>query len=276
MKKKILITLIPALLIAASYGQDSASTDTCSKKDTVYIAKNGNLDLILGDVNHTIKKLSKGIDKSRKHGFGGGGGPTPGLIMLKMKPVALLTGTDNLLRDKTFNIDWGWDPFYFSGGMGYGGVGQGVRIGGGGWGGKRRYMSEPYGAARDSVVQLDVNVGYGGLLIEKAIVKEQLNYVMGCLVGGGAIRISRRFLEKESASAFVESAGADSPGTAQALMFVFEMHGGGTYTLLPWFHLGADANAALFYSNDGFDGPAAGFVTVNPGVKIRIIFGNIG
>jgi hypothetical protein len=245
------------------------------KQDTVFLLHNGDIKKIFTDLNRTMGDVNKGLNKTRVQGFGGAGGPIPAMLMIKMKPVALVIGREQGLSDKKFTIDWGWDPFFMMGGMGYGGLGHGVRIGGGGWGGSNRYVSERFGPNRDSTIQLDVHVGYGGFIIEKAFVKDRMNYMFGTLMGGGSIRISKRVLDNSESSAFIDFEGEEKPETAEAKCFVLQAYGGGTYTTLPWFHIGLDGNCALFLSSDGFYS-SQGFATLNPGIRLRIIFGNIG
>jgi hypothetical protein len=60
---------------------------------------------------------------------------------------------------------------------------------------------------------------------------------------------------------------------AVAPLWAFDLHGGVTYTLTRWMHIGLDASVTAFYSSTGFS-YRNHFSTVNPGVKLRLIFGN--
>jgi hypothetical protein len=61
---------------------------------------------------------------------------------------------------------------------------------------------------------------------------------------------------------------------AVAPLWAFDLHGGATYSLTKWMHLGLDASLTVFYSFNGFSYRQGSFHTVNPGLKLRLIFGN--
>jgi hypothetical protein len=240
-----------------------------TKKDTV---------LILEDkkVNGFLKNIRKTIDKSRKQGYGGGGGFTPCMLIVNINPVKELIQKEHNLSNKKFDIGFGrHELFIGGGGMGYGGIGHGIRIGGGGWGGTRKYTSALYGPNRDSLVTLDVEVGMGGFLIEKAFVKEKVNYMIGGMFGGGGFKVSKSFHSENKVSAFT---GGITGGEkeARASFTMLEIHGGLTYSVVSWFHVGVDANAMLFISTEAFGGSTDSFITPNGGARLRIMFGNIG
>lgn len=70
---------------------------------------------------------------------------------------------------------------------------------------------------------------------------------------------------------------ADDDERAEAPFGGIGLHGGFTYTMLPWMHLGADAQAMFLASVNGFPGPGNnGFVMLSPGLRVRIVFGNLG
>jgi hypothetical protein len=60
-----------------------------------------------------------------------------------------------------------------------------------------------------------------------------------------------------------------------------ELHAGCMLTFLSWLHLGFDLTVPAFISSSGFKVESGrrvtdSFITVNPGVRIRIALGNIG
>jgi hypothetical protein len=128
-------------------------------------------------------------------------------------------------------------------------------------------------------VELNVNLGYGGFMIEKATVKENINYVFGGILSFGGLQVTPNFYNADVPTAFTSMPmkNTDNQNSASAQLMGFELHGGATYTLLPWMHIGGDANALMVYSGDGFDGAGnSGFFGFYPGVRLRLIFGNLG
>jgi hypothetical protein len=41
-------------------------------------------------------------------------------------------------------------------------------------------------------------------------------------------------------------------------------------------HIGANVSLPMFFSADGFDAPTGSFMSANPALQIRLIFGNLG
>jgi len=263
-KDTIIVKKEPALLVK-------------SRKDTVV--------MIVDDVDDIITKIKGGVKKSRQQGFGGAGGPVPSIMAFNMKPVAKLIEYERA-RTKapparfTFpGLKDGYRVFTMGGGMGYAGVGNGIRIGGGGWGSTVRYNSEFYGEDEDSVTQLKVHVGFGGLLIEKAMVYNHFNFVTGGFLAFGSFEVTPEF-GKHGQSAFRFKADDKDFGNVSEVTAKFmgvELHTGGTYTLLPWFHVGGDITTLCVFSNEGFSSAGStGFFGFYPGMRLRIIFGNLG
>ncbi|MFH0920631.1 MAG: hypothetical protein V1913_09735 [Fibrobacterota bacterium] len=257
----------------------TAATVVNSDNEELIIIRKGKNDTVL-HISHAnilkwMDKMSERVDKSRKQGYGGAGGWTPMAMGIDLAPVRELLNREPDLRGKDFGIDHDYALFFGSGGMGYGGIGNGVRIGGLGWGGSRQYVSLPFGAAGDSLAQISVSAGFGGFLVEKAFVRDRMNYMAGAIFGGGSIDVQKNFYKESEPTAFTGNMGTDNE-TASATFAFIEVHGGFTYTMTRWFHAGADLNMAGFISSDGFGGLTSGFMSLNPGARIRIIFGNLG
>ena len=69
----------------------------------------------------------------------------------------------------------------------------------------------------------------------------------------------------------------DRDSYAKAEFFVLEAHGACSYTVVPgFFHLGIEASLPAFLSKEGFRGYVNDFYTINPGMKLKFIFGNLG
>jgi hypothetical protein len=233
---------------------------------------------------------------ARERGFGGSASFNTAVLQLQMKPVQTLINQYPDLKRLNFPIDSRYETFILAGGMGYGGVGNGIRLGGGGWGG-----SKTFGATRtlnvstadssnqiDSLYKLTVGVGMGGFLLEKAYVIDRLNIMLGGFIGAGGISILSDRSEGKKSLFFEASEGEDDEGdyTARepdfhAQFMLTELHAGLTYSMLSWLHLGLDGWCPLFFSSSGFrnrfEQPINdGFMSINGGVRVRIVLGNLG
>jgi hypothetical protein len=194
-----------------------------------------------------------------------------------MKPVYELVQRYSDLRSIGFPVKDEYGLVTMMGGVGYGALGSGIRIGGGGCGGSREYTR----SVNDTTYTLEVGIGYGGFMVEKALVAGDFNLFAGLMLGGGGIDVQ---LRSTVGTSFinVNPDPEDLPaGKADVGFFLVEAHGGFTYSILSWMHLGADITVPCFLSGNGFkigsqSNMTDGFVTVNPGLRLRIMFGNIG
>jgi hypothetical protein len=57
---------------------------------------------------------------------------------------------------------------------------------------------------------------------------------------------------------------------------MIEVHGGLVWTMRPVFHIGIDVVAPFFFSANGFEPYTADFYSVNPGIRLKFVFGNPG
>lgn len=276
---------------ASSAAPGQASTSATVKNsvkpvEPVLLIKSNKDTVILITDDHNIKKIlqnvTSSVKKSRVQGYGGAGGFSNRLVAVNMKPVVDLVNTDGKLQGISFpTLKNDFRMLTMSGGLGYGGLGNGIRIGGGGYGGSCKYVSSPYpknGTAPDSNVTLKVSFGFGGLLIEKARVKDNWNMYLGSFIGGGAMDIQKITSPVGKTSAFSDSWTDPTNGEkATAAFMSTEVHGGATYTIVPWLHIGGDFNALFYYSSSGFGlATSNSFYGVTPGIGFRVIFGNIG
>lgn len=104
--------------------------------------------------------------------LGGGGGPMPTLLFLDLEDLnGAITGAGYPQLDQVL---------FAMGGGGYGGALDGLRIGGFGVGG------DSLSTTGSRSVSLDL--GYGGMIIEKAVTTEEnFTVVLGAMLGGGAL-----------------------------------------------------------------------------------------
>jgi hypothetical protein len=219
------------------------------------------------------QSFSRSLSKSRVQGYGGGITFSPTIAALSMGPVQELVRNDYTLRQYRFNdIDGSYKPLLLMGGTVYGGLGNGVRIGVSGWGGEFEFTSSPIG---DSTIFLNVSHSFGGFMIEKAFVKNTMNYLVGGTIGFGSLTVTKGVSNNpwktisDEIDEIKEEAKAPYSGV--------NLHSGFTASVLPWMHIGADVNGSFLFSVNGFDIPGCkGFMTVVPGLRFRITFGNIG
>lgn len=242
-----------------------------SPKDTVVVLTRQNAEEFL----HQVRPMP---DLARKKGYGGCLGPTMGVLMLDTEPI------DQLLQDLPFpdirnRIDGPTESFPLFGGMLYGGVGHGTRIGLAGNGGSRSFGVRD----GDTVHTAQIGLGYGGFMVEKSIVVHDLNLILGGLVGAGGMGVTVTKTDWNNAFQSGDDLDAHAQITAGAAMFVIQLHGGFTYSILPWFHAGIQGVLPVFYSGGGFRFEESRilpltdpFLTVNGGVQVRIVLGNIG
>lgn len=247
----------------ASGGNDDDVVVVKETKDTVYVVSRRRMKQMASGFRRKTREM-------RLKGYGGSGGPFFGIAGIDMGPVRELVENDRQLREYRFDIGR-YEPFGVNGGMGYGGVGHGLRLGGLGMSGSRSFRGKNGG---DSTVVLETEVSYGGFLVEKAFVKERLNAIAGGVMGSGTFEAVRRAYGEST----IFHAGEDEPAksTAEARFFCAQVHGALTYTVATFFHVGAAVSVPTFVSTNGFDYRSSDFVSVNPSLTVRVMFGNLG
>jgi hypothetical protein len=167
-----------------------------------------------------------------------------------------------------------FEPIATTGGMGYVGLGNGLRIGGGATGGNRYFASDPYEG--DSIVSLNVSVHYGGVIIEKAFVLNRFNFLSGTQVGGGSMTTTIHHTVESGSFMFNPSRSKNRGESKTANFFLLEFHGGVTFSLAPFLHFGTEVSLPVFYSQEGFEASTNAFISMNPAIQLRIVFGNLG
>jgi len=257
--------------------------DSLKKTVILTVRKDDDDDDDTIDATIISKKLStisqafgKSMSKSRAQGYGGGIIFSPTIAALSTKPVQTLVRNDITLRRYSFtDIDGSYQPLLLIGGSVFGGLGNGVRIGVSGWGGEYEFTS---GTNGDSTIFLNVSHSFGGFMIEKAFVKNNMNYLVGGTIGFGSLTVIKGTTNDPWKALSDEVDDYKSKGEeAKAMYSGVNLHSGFTVTLLPWMHIGTDINGSFLFSVNGFDIPGCkGFVTVVPGLRFRITLGNIG
>ncbi|OGJ93774.1 MAG: hypothetical protein A2350_08485 [Candidatus Raymondbacteria bacterium RifOxyB12_full_50_8] len=233
---------------------------------------------------------------------------SPQYLHLDLSPVTSLCREEPGLNNYFF--DFSDNRFLMQGFAAYWGSKNNGRAGFGVWGGYRQYHSKPYTAVvlddsgapildtannsvlkQDSITHMVVIPAYAGILIEKSATFGAVNLFAGGVVGAGALVLVKSMEEQSEESAFYSVTtvqdtnwqsmhnpmqGNKSDGVAVAPLWVFDVHAGATYSFAKWFHAGAEGSLLMLYATDGFGAHSATFNSINPGIRLRIVFGNLG
>jgi hypothetical protein len=221
----------------------------------------------------------------------------PGIYSLDMEPIQNLARTDPLLSPFKFdfsNGDMMLHALQFSWGH--------KNDGRAGWalgGGFKRYSSNTVTRpvldslgnpvidinsnaliTQDSIVDLMTVLGYGGFLMEKSHAFGPVTVYGGGLVGGGAWVVIRDEQAGSQPSAFHSGMGDSTMPSgvdaAVAPLWVLDLHAGVTYTFSPWIHAGLEGSALMLYAPDGFSVRSETISTLNPGIRLKLVFGSLG
>jgi hypothetical protein len=154
----------------------------------------------------------------------------------------------------------------------------------------------------DSVVKLTTVFMHSGLLLEKSFgIGNKLNPYAGILAGGGVLMTVAQNKPARDAFRDVNDYDDDKDNNsvvtidnngiliedeteddeynnervkfAIAPLWVTDIHGGLTYSLKSWMHVGVNAAATFCYSTNGFGYTSGSFAIVNPSIKLRLVFG---
>jgi hypothetical protein len=249
----------------------TSNNETSPKIDTIDGAM-----LVISKFKKIQTVLESSISKARMQGYGGGIIIQPMILGLRTKPVHKLVKQDLQLRKFIFQdfIDHSYKSLLVNGVWLYGGVGNGVRIGFGGWGGECFFGSNV--TPSDSLMTLSVQTGFGGLMLEKAFIHKNLNFITGGVIGAGSIRVTKSYQDADIFSGAYWNEDLQNEAEAKARLIGLELHTGITISLLPWWHLGLDLNSHFLLSVNGFGGTVNTFGIVNPGLRLRVVLGNLG
>jgi hypothetical protein len=211
---------------------------------------------------------------------GGAGGPSIELAFLDTKPFKQLVQHDTFFRGRDINLESRAMPVF--GLSGFRQNRYGIRFGGGVWLGYKIFESAAYttidsaGTAHDSVAQLLVMPAYAGFLLEKVIYFGQVGFHGGVMLGGGAYVVHRSTAD---ASDPTDVCGSDSAagvnGWGAAGFGIMDLDAGATIRLAPWFSVALDGVLGMTYSGDGLMAGYGDFVSVNPGIRLRLLVGKL-
>ncbi len=236
------------------------------------------------ETEELLAKLNRKMDRFNSSGFGGSGGPTPRLMAVDINPLKELLRADMTKRETIgksrgtkflAEMPGDYETFFLMGGFGFGGIGNGLRIGGGGYGGSHSYRISD--AGKD--YKLLVEIGYGGVILEKAFTYNRNNFVIGTMLGAGTMKVS--FGEDSEGSGFNNSSSNMSNNSksldygAYSDFFLASLYTGYTYSFISWLHLGFEVGGNMMNANSGLLGSDIR-TTFNPTGSLRILFGNLG
>lgn len=249
---------------------ESDSGDTITKIDTI------DGTLLTKKIKSFQTALSRNISKARIQGYGGGIIIQPMLLGFRTKPVHELVKNDPKLRTFTFDdLNYNsYQPVLVNGAWVYGGVGNGIRIGFGGWGGELYFSSKE--KANDSIMVLKVHNSFGGIMIEKVFLHKNLNIIAGGMIGSGSIKVTQSYQCNDVFNNAIWEEDLEGESEAKARQIGIELHTGMTVSVLPWWHIGADVNSHFMASINGFGGSVNSFFSACPGFRLRVVFGNLG
>lgn len=233
--------------------------------ETVYVTKK------VTSTSLNANKIENKAKSGRERGIGFSGGFYNGLGMINLNPVKDYLSNPRVFSKYSFNIsNVGYELFPISGGTFYAGIGNGIRIGFSSMNGERNFSSN---SISDTMINLKTEVHYNTFLLEKCIIDDKFNYLVGACLGTGQMSVEYESIRNPSV--FYSSVNYGS-AEITSQFGCFEIHGGATYTVLPFVHIGGEISLPTFISYEGFPFDANEYFTVNPVIKLKVVFGNLG
>ncbi len=179
---------------------------------------------------------------------------------------------------------------------------NGFRAGMGLWGGYKTEFSNEWRSfdsisaqPEDSVIKLHIGFVHTGFLVEKSfLLHPNVSIYAGSMVGGGILMALAEFMPADNAFRDIndhdydcdddydydddylltdEDKDDDKLKLALATYWAFRINGGAVYSFTKWMHVGMDFSALIQYSTSGFGNRSGNFCSVNPGIRLRVIFG---
>jgi hypothetical protein len=209
------------------------------------------------------------------------GGVSVQTLWLNAKPIQDLTMRDRYLKGKSFDLTKRLTPMI--GLTSYRESNAGLRTGLGAWVGYKLYQSETYRVTdnlgvHDSMTALRVIPVYGGFQLEKGFRFWHMDAHAGALLGGGAYVVHKTSIDVGNPSVFTDpdrdTASSSVAGDwAMAGFGTVELNAGMLFSVAPVLQIGLDGVLNVVYSPEGFGVGYGDFYSVNPGVRLRLLFG---
>ena len=245
----------------------------------------------------TYKTLQKKLHSVNNQGYGGAGGFALGQNYVNIGYINdFLSKENGIAGSPAYGANLqlplssgGYSSMYMSGGFGFGGIGNGVRIGGAGYGANRIY--DLYDDSTN--YKANVSVGYGGVIIQKGIVHDRHNIVIESLIGAGGIdfRLAKGDngdYTGTSNSSFSKDLSSNSGDTqwedeiegmdeesVTTAFFAMELSVAYSYSVFSWLHPGLQVGTSLMKSIE-YENSLGSFTTFNPFFRVKFTFGNLG
>lgn len=204
-------------------------------------------------------------------------------------PLKQLATNDRSLEGKTFHFSD--NQMLTFGLMGYYGKESNLRIGNGLYVGYKAYYSERFSDTlhmvgvdsvmiTDSISILRVVPVYFGFLCEKAFNYDPINFFAGIMLGANTTFVIKSEQEAQSMTSFMSEdsvgSGEENYTVAFAPSIAWDVHGGIAFKLSNHFHIGIDGIVRFAYAYEGFGAGFGDFLSVNPGIRMRLTFGRAG
>jgi hypothetical protein len=205
-------------------------------------------------------------------------------------PLEHLAENDRSLTGKHF--DFSDNQMLTFGLMGYYSKDNSVRVGNGLYAGYKLYHSDVFKGSQtdslsetvatvDSVITLRVIPTYFGFLCEKAFMYDPVSFFAGIMLGGNLTVVVKEEQEARLVSSFINDADRNDDengrfSVALSPAVFWDVHGGMGFKLSDNMHFAIDGVLRFAYAYEGFGAGFGDFLSVNPGVRVRLTFGNAG
>ncbi|MBN1984293.1 MAG: hypothetical protein JW795_22400 [Chitinivibrionales bacterium] len=211
----------------------------------------------------------------------------PQIQFIDNGPIKTICLGEHDLKKRTFHFS-GRSGFNLAF-LGYYDLGNGFRIGNELAFGYKRFRSDIYSDSLfdslqkknilvDSMVNLRVIPMHIGLICEKAYYYPFGNVYGGFMAGLATLVVVKNAERLSNGSAFINQSEASSDSAysfAYAPQLIADLHIGTAVAMAQYFTVGVEAVLQCAYAPEGFISSEYGdFITVTPGIRIRMAFGN--
>lgn len=206
---------------------------------------------------------------------------------LDTDPLKDLLKNDKSLQAARGQMDFSNNGMMMFGLMGYYNLESNIRVGNSIHAGYRPFTSNVLfdtlstGRIDSNIISLNAIPVYVGFICEKALVFNPVNFFAGIMLGGNMSIVVKEEKSAEQASLFVDADEEDSDNAGEysaafAPALAWDVHGGMAVRLAPKLHLGVDGVLRFAYAYGGYGAGFGDFISINPGVRLRLTFGSAG
>ena len=209
---------------------------------------------------------------------------------LDTRSLRYLQDHDRSLMGK-YRFDFNDNNMLMLGLTGYYNLQNNVRVGNGLYAGYKSFQSDEYATHYfdsvmnesvpvDSVVTLRVIPVYIGFICEKAFIFESVNFFAGIMLGGNLSIVVKEEELAQLESSFISGDHDEDEESNYSVAFApavaWDVHGGMAFRLSERVHIGIDGLVRFAYAYEGYGAGFGDFLSVCPGVRLRLTFGNAG